>query len=180
MQTASATASTGASASSSGSMSFSRMATDSPARTVIRRSATIHRTRSWRRRGALGGMPSKQALRQRRERAGRPDVLENTSPLGRRMPWRSPGGGTGRVTGGTREGLGRPSRQPAGQPAELLASVPPEEAARLAGAPEAGRLADQPRRRIAHHGFAQERELVDQRRRLRALEEGRRRRLAGG
>ena len=116
----------------------------------------------------------------RRERAGRPNILENTSPAGRRMPSRSPGSGTGGVTCGTRGALGRPGRQPAGQPAELLASVLPEEGAGLAGAPEAGRLADQPRRRIAHHGCAQEWELVEQRRGLRVLEEGRGRRLAGG
>src|SRR3989449_7248625 len=76
--------------------------------------------------------------------------------------------------------LGSPGRQPAGQPAELLASVLPEEGAGLAGAPEAGRLADRPRCRIAHHGRTEERKLVDQRRHLRLLEEGRRRRLAGG
>src|SRR5207244_99742 len=85
-----------------------------------------------------------------------------------------------RQLGGEHELLEDGGRQPAGQPAELLASVLPEEGAGLAGTPEAGRLADQPRRRIARHGCAQERELVDQRRRLRVLEEGRRRRLAGG
>src|SRR5436309_225397 len=178
MQTASATASTGSSTSSAGSRIFSTMATTSPARTVIRRRAIIHRTRSTRMRGSLRGTSGKASVGPAAAAGGGAG-----SPRKCRAPRR--GGRRGArhtadrdVTCVTRA-LRVPCRQPAGQPAELVAPTLPEEGAGLAGAPDAARLAYQPGRRIAQHGGAQERELVDQRRHLRVCKEGRRHGLGG-